>query len=341
MRHRIRVENKLKNILTTGGGGGIYKGNQRCFAVCQIKIVPDQNLALVFTRRRMQRCGLCTCVLDGHLPILLNRAVSNRLLKGNVYEKPSCTMAECFSYGTLVLVLLTMSCAASFAQSATASFGNVAANGGTVSTSACFDGLAGYYPMETSANISTNVGNAIVMPENTDSGYNCAQVSFTPSGNPGAISGSTTVPFIMEGDGSTANVTYSITGNVIVNTVTGYINPKYVVVGVTYAPPGPSPNTFVNYMNSTFVGTTTSFLSSFKSSNTLSISLSYSTGIPGVFGGKITATNSNTNSQTTTNSSSVTTSIQVDSGEQTYGTGDYFAPVDNDYDLTLLSKINC
>jgi hypothetical protein len=37
--------------------------------------------------------------------------------------------------------------------------------------------------------------------------------------------------------------------------ITGFVNPKYVVVGVTYAPPGPSSN--VTYTNSKLVGTTT------------------------------------------------------------------------------------
>src|SRR5438874_3793883 len=41
----------------------------------------------------------------------------------------------------------------------------------------------------------------------------------------------------------------------------GYINPKYVILGVTYAPPGPQ--SFVDYSNSTLLGSTVSISSSF------------------------------------------------------------------------------
>ncbi len=114
---------------------------------------------------------------------------------------------------------------------------------------------------------------------------------------------------------------------------TGYVNPKYVVVGVTYAPPGPSANTRVNYTNSTFIGTTQSLSDSFMAGDTYSVSASYGYNIPFVGGGKITNGYSQTSSQTTTNSSSVTMTFQVSNGETTYGTGSYWAPVDNDYDV--------
>lgn len=115
--------------------------------------------------------------------------------------------------------------------------------------------------------------------------------------------------------------------------VTGYVDPKFIVVGVTYAPPGPSTNTFVQYLNSTFVGSTESLSNSFTSSNTTSVSLSFGFNIPMAANGKITDTFSTTNSETTKNTSTVTTSIQIQNGEKTFGTGDYFAPVDNDYDI--------
>jgi len=112
----------------------------------------------------------------------------------------------------------------------------------------------------------------------------------------------------------------------------GYIDPKYMVVGVTYAPPGPSQNTFVLYQNSTFVGMTQSLSQSFMNGNMSTISLSYGFSIPLVANGKITTSSTTSASQTTKNTSTVTTSFQVQSGEETFGTGDYFAPVDHDYD---------
>jgi hypothetical protein len=115
--------------------------------------------------------------------------------------------------------------------------------------------------------------------------------------------------------------------------VSGYVDPKYVVVGITYAPPGPSVNTFVNYVNSTYVGNTTTTSNSFASGNTFSVSLSYSAGIPGFAKGVFTGSYAQTGTQTTKKTSTVTTSVQIDNGEETFGTGNYFAPVDNDYDV--------
>lgn len=123
---------------------------------------------------------------------------------------------------------------------------------------------------------------------------------------------------------------YAVT--VVHSGVVGYIDPKFVVVGVTYAPPGPSTNTFVNYIDSTLVGNTTSLSQSFGSSVTNSISLSAGYAVA-VSKGSITTTTSTTTGVTTKNSSSVTTSFQVQGGEKTFGTGNYFAPVDHDYDM--------
>ena len=46
-------------------------------------------------------------------------------------------------------------------------------------------------------------------------------------------------------------------------TVPGYVNPKFAVLGVTYAPPGPQ--SFVEYSNSTLISNTSSISSSFAS----------------------------------------------------------------------------
>lgn len=114
----------------------------------------------------------------------------------------------------------------------------------------------------------------------------------------------------------------------------GYVNLKYLVVGVTYAPPGPSASTFVQYTNSTLVGTTMSLSNSFTSSfsNSVAVSTGFAT-IPKAFSGSITDTTTSTNSQTHTTGSTVSTSFQVQSGEKTSGTGNYYSPVDNDYDI--------
>jgi hypothetical protein len=115
--------------------------------------------------------------------------------------------------------------------------------------------------------------------------------------------------------------------------VQGYVDLKYLVVGVTYAPPGPSGNTWVQYSNSTYVGNTMSLTNSFQSTFTKSISIQRGFSIFGWAGGNISTSYSTSNSQESTNSQSVTTSINVQSGETTYGTGNYFSPVNNDYDI--------
>jgi hypothetical protein len=143
--------------------------------------------------------------------------------------------------------------------------------------------------------------------------------------------GSTSSLDTYAGDGTYFLTARGATGSVA-TAERGYVNPKFIVVGVTYAPPGPSTNTYVEYLNSTFVGVTNSLSQSFGNSSTQSVSLSYGFSIPLVANGKITVTNSTTNGQTTKTTSTVTSSVNVQSGEQTFGTGNYFAPVDNDYD---------
>ncbi len=115
--------------------------------------------------------------------------------------------------------------------------------------------------------------------------------------------------------------------------VQGYINPKFVILGVTYAPPGPSSSTFVDYSNSNLVGTQTSLVNSFTNSNGYSVTLSGGAGIAKVINGTISSSISQTTTQKTTNSQTVALSVQVASGEKTQGTGSYFSPVDHDYDI--------
>ncbi len=155
-----------------------------------------------------------------------------------------------------------------------------------------------------------------------------AQPTVLPISLPSNVDNGCVVDFTPESGGSGYA---TLTNNCPVQSLTGYVDPKYVVVGVTYAPPGPA--SFVQYQASTTVGTTKSLSNSFTGSNTSSVSLTYSGGIPGFFSGSETGSYSATNSQLSKSTSTVTTSIQVQSGEKTFGTGNYYAPVDNDYDV--------
>jgi hypothetical protein len=113
----------------------------------------------------------------------------------------------------------------------------------------------------------------------------------------------------------------------------GYVDPKYMVLGVTYAPPGPSPNTWVNYTHSSSIGNTMSLSNSYATGTSSSVSFSAGFSIAKVISGQVSSTTTTSASLSSKNSSSVTSNLQVQQGEQTFGTFNYFAPVDNDYDL--------
>ena len=113
----------------------------------------------------------------------------------------------------------------------------------------------------------------------------------------------------------------------------GYVDPKYMVLGVTYAPPGPSTNTSVGYTHSTSIGNTMSLSNSFASGTTSTVSITAGFSIAKVVSGQVSQTTTTSASLSSKNTSSVTSNIQVQQGEQTFGTFNYFAPVDNDYDL--------
>jgi hypothetical protein len=120
----------------------------------------------------------------------------------------------------------------------------------------------------------------------------------------------------------------------------GYINPKYVVVGVVYAPPGSQ--SYVNYTNSTTVSSTLDTTQTFTSGTTYSVSVTTPGGLFGFLGGTRTTTESETLTQQSQDSKSVTASYTDTSALQLYGPGsnnncgtlanDYIG-VDHDCDL--------
>jgi hypothetical protein len=115
--------------------------------------------------------------------------------------------------------------------------------------------------------------------------------------------------------------------------VTGYINPKYVIVGVTYAPPGPL--SYVSYQNSTLVGNTTSTNNTFTNGTNLTVSVSSGISAWGVTGA-VTNTESTEYTQTSTASNETTISKQTTVTDITKGTGDAFHPVNHDFDTIWL-----
>ncbi|MGD0911011.1 MAG: hypothetical protein ABR928_03905, partial [Terracidiphilus sp.] len=119
----------------------------------------------------------------------------------------------------------------------------------------------------------------------------------------------------------------------------GYIDPKYVVLGVTYAPPGPSSS--VTYTNSLSVGTTNSLSNSISSGTSYSVSITYSGGLLGWKGGT-TAGETTSSTQTTTDSKSTTINWSIENEIQTSGTptavvnDEYTSPVNHDYDIIYI-----
>jgi hypothetical protein len=116
---------------------------------------------------------------------------------------------------------------------------------------------------------------------------------------------------------------------------TGYVDPKYVIVGVTYVPPGP--DSFVQYSASQSFGTTTSTSSSFASGVSWSVSVGAGFNpIGGWLGGKATGTQSSSSTQTSTASSSITIGLESVYTDKVMGPQNAFSPVDHDYDLIWL-----
>jgi hypothetical protein len=118
---------------------------------------------------------------------------------------------------------------------------------------------------------------------------------------------------------------------------TGFLNPKYLILGVTYAPPGPMSN--VQYTDSTFVGNTSTLSNSFESQFGQSIAISSQISAWSVvsgIAGKITGTSATTVSQTSGTTDTVTVSKQTTESFKTTGTANAFSPVNHDYDLVWL-----
>lgn len=122
--------------------------------------------------------------------------------------------------------------------------------------------------------------------------------------------------------------------------VTGYIDPKFIVLGVTYAPPGGS--SYVSYTTSTSIGTTNSITTSTSDSKTVKVSTKYSSGVKKYISGEVKASTSTTETQTSTDGNSVTLNWGTGNTVQTYGVpvvstqGAFTPSVDHDYDTVYV-----
>jgi hypothetical protein len=110
----------------------------------------------------------------------------------------------------------------------------------------------------------------------------------------------------------------------------GYLNPKYVILGVTYAPPGPSSS--VNYLNSTTLSSTTDAKSSFSSTYQQTLKTNLGINIEGWKAG-VSSTTTTKYAQASYTSTSVTLSKTTSLSEQTPGPADPYVGLNHDYDI--------
>ncbi len=125
----------------------------------------------------------------------------------------------------------------------------------------------------------------------------------------------------------------------VVSTVPGYINPKYLIMAVTYAPPGGNSQSYVSYQDTNFVGNTTVDGSIDTNEFTESVTVTSTAG-GSLFGFQDGAQVSGTQSFAFTNvsnsSNTVTLSKQTSTVLKTPGVPNVYSPVDHDYDIIWL-----
>lgn len=119
----------------------------------------------------------------------------------------------------------------------------------------------------------------------------------------------------------------------------GSLDLKYVVLGVTYAPPGAKSN--VTYGGSTLLGTSTSLASTFMNNVSTSVSIgggAGSTSAPGIFGssGGVTGTASTSYTQESDTSSSVAVTKSTSTSTVVPGPSNSAAGVNHDFDVVWL-----
>lgn len=142
--------------------------------------------------------------------------------------------------------------------------------------------------------------------------------------------------YYLQATGGTGTVTAQ-------NPVSGYVNPRYIILGVTYAPPGPQ--SFVQYADSTTVGNSTSLNGSFASDVGLKVAVSSTIGakgtvpdVGGTFGWSDTQTD--TYSQNFTDETDSSSSVAISSTDtwttKVPGPASAYVGVDHDYDVIWL-----
>lgn len=179
--------------------------------------------------------------------------------------------------------------------------------------------------------VSCYASNSVIYSNTITMNINNVQFTWTPSAaGTYIVSCRAQYTGTMNGVAATANITVVVSPPL---SYPGFLNPKYIVVGVTYAPPGPS--SFVQYTGTTSVGNTSTVASSFANDVGFSISVKASISGWGA-GGAVTGSASTDYTQGSSSSTTNTLSKLTSLAYKTMGTGNAFSPVDSDYDTIWL-----
>lgn len=112
-----------------------------------------------------------------------------------------------------------------------------------------------------------------------------------------------------------------------------YVNPKYIIMAVVYAPPGSQSN--VTYSQNTLVGNSTSLSGSFTNQTSQTVSVSAGFNITGVASGSVTGNSSTTWSEEADTSASVSLNRSTTQSDEVRGPTSSLG-VNHDYDVIWL-----
>lgn len=155
----------------------------------------------------------------------------------------------------------------------------------------------------------------------------------------GAEAGTMGAPSVL-GLGSACTIVFTPTssssgtatlGSGCATSYTGYINPKYMIMGVFYVPPGAS--SYAEYCNNTSVSKTDSIANTFTSSYKSSLSVSVTENIFSFLKGTETVSYSTTYTQSSKSTQSVTVAQTTSNCVKFPGATNNYVPNNHDYDL--------
>jgi hypothetical protein len=117
--------------------------------------------------------------------------------------------------------------------------------------------------------------------------------------------------------------------------VSGYINPKYIILGIDYVTPGAT--SYTEYCNNTTVSSTNKISNTFTSSYQQGVSVKLTESfIGGYLSGSSTQSQSTTYTESTNTSNAVTVATSTTNCEQINGATNSYEPNNHDYDIIWL-----